>query len=168
REPGGSSLGEKIRQLLLHQTTPIAPMAELMLFLADRSQHIEEVIKPSLLKGAVVLCDRFTDSTIAYQGLGRGLGFEKVQNLCQQIAAGLVPDLTFFLDIDPKIGLKRVKNQRQQDRMEIEKAAFHEKVRQGFLTLAQQEQQRIIVLNAARSPEEVFKVALKHIEAILQ
>jgi dTMP kinase len=169
REPGGSSLGEKIRQLLLNQpgSISITSMAELMLFLADRSQHIEEVIKPALQQGKIVLCDRFNDSTIAYQGVGRGLGFEKVQKMCHLVAADTIPDRTFFLDVDPQVGLERAKKQRAQDRIEKEKEAFHEKVRQGFLALAKQESQRIIVLNALESPESVFKKALKHLEAQL-
>lgn len=169
REPGGSVLGEKIRQLLLNQsgTVTISPMAELMLFLADRAQHIEEVIKPALKAGKIVLCDRFNDSTIAYQGVGRGLGFEKVQDFCLGVSGEVIPNLTFFLDLDPEVGLKRVKEQRVQDRMEREKALFHEKVRQGFLALAKQDSHRIVVLDASRSAESVFKDALKHLEARL-
>lgn len=169
REPGGSSLGDKIRQLLLSQSelVTITPMAELLLFLADRSQHIEEIIKPALQQGKIVLCDRFNDSTVAYQGIGRGLGFEKVQNMCNLVTADTVPDLTFLLDVDPLVGLERVKKERVQDRIENEKLTFHEKVRQGFLTLAKQNPSRIIILNAIDPLESVFNEALKHVKAFL-
>jgi dTMP kinase len=169
REPGGSLLGKQIRQLLLNQNDSLSiyPMAELMLFLADRAQHIEEIIKPALKAGKIVLCDRFSDSTIAYQGAARDLGLNKVHRLCKEINEDVQPLLTFFLDLDPEIGLKRVNNYRTQDRIEKEKTNFHEKVRQGFLTLAKQEPQRITVLDASRSPEDLLKEALKKIKTHL-
>lgn len=165
REPGGSSLGSILRkQLLDPKSIPIYPMAELMLFLADRAQHLAEIIIPSLKAGKIILCDRYNDSTIAYQGTGRGLGFEKVKQMCQ-LAAELEPHLTFYLDIDPSIGLQRVRQHRAEDRMEHEAAEFHERVRQGFLILAKQNLNRIVVLNAQQPSEVVLKEAFKHLEA---
>src|SRR6187431_1687241 len=112
REPGGTPLGEEIRKILLHSTGPVSPYAELSLFLASRAQHISELIAPALAAGKVVLCDRFNDSTIAYQGMARGLGMEEVAAVCRFICAGLEPQLTLYLDIDPAVGLSRAKKSR--------------------------------------------------------
>lgn len=160
REPGGSALGEEIRKVLLHTHSSIAPMSELLLFLASRAQHIEEVIAPALKQGKIVLCDRFNDSTVAYQGIARDLGMEKVESLCQLVCGNCVPDLTLVLDLDPQEGLKRAhRDQRVLDRLETEKAAFHEAVRQGFLTLAKKHPERMAVLNADADAEAVFEQA---------
>jgi dTMP kinase len=170
REPGGTQLGHQIRDMLLHQKDKISisPMAELNLFLADRAQHIEEFIKPALRDGKIVLCDRFNDSTIAYQGFGRGLGFEKVEQLCLGTCQGFLPELTFFLDLDPQIGFERTRlEQRVPDRLELEKQAFHDKVRQGFLTIAKKDAQRVVVLDASQTSEHVFKKALQVLESRL-
>lgn len=167
REPGATPLGEKIRQLLLEQSSyfPISSMAELLLFLSDRAQHIEQVIKPALAKDRIVLCDRFNDSTIAYQGIARGLGIENVKSLCEIICGETKPDLTFFLNVNPKIGLNRAKNQqRVLDRLENEHMDFHTKVREGFLLLAQQDSNRIKILNAEQSSEQVLNEAIKLME----
>ncbi len=164
REPGATPLGEKIRELLLEKSSyfPVTPMAELLLFLSDRAQHIEQVIKPSLQKDKIVLCDRFNDSTIAYQGGARGLGMDNIQTLCQRVCGDTLPDLTFFLDVDPAIGLNRAKGQqRVLDRMEQEHLDFHAKVRQAFLQLAQQHAERIIILDASQTPDCILNEALK-------
>lgn len=170
REPGATPLGEKIRQLLLEHSSvfPISSNAELLLFLSDRAQHIDEVIKPALAKDKIVLCDRFNDSTIAYQGIARGLGLENVQTLCHQVCGKVQPDLTFFLDVDPLIGLNRAKNRRRTlDRLEQEQMDFHLKVREGFLLLAEHDKERIKILNAGLSEEEVFKAAIDLLESHL-
>lgn len=162
REPGGSALGEHIRLLLLNHDpkTHIAPYAELFLFLAARAQHIEEVIKPALAEGKVVLCDRFNDSTIAYQGYARALGVEAVEELCRVACGGVTPDLTFYLNLDPGKGMERASKQgRVMDRMEGEKMAFHEKVRQGFLDIAAKDRDRVVVIDANQTQEQVFKQA---------
>ncbi len=167
REPGATPLGEKIRQLLLEQSSffPISSMAELLLFLSDRAQHIEQVIKPALAKDKIVLCDRFNESTIAYQGIARGLGIEKVKILCETICGETKPDLTFFLNVNPKIGLNRAKNQqRVLDRLENEPMDFHTQVREGFLLLAQQDSNRIKILNAEQSSEQVLNEAIELME----
>jgi dTMP kinase len=160
REPGGSKLGEHIRDCVLNPDFGIAfgDKAELMLFLAARAQHIEEVIKPALSKGKIVLCDRFNDSSVAYQGGGRGLGIDKVQQICDLICDSFTPDLTFFLDLDPKTGMSRIR--RAKDRMEEESLAFHQKVRKAFQQLAKQNPNRIHIIDADQSGHAVFSEVL--------
>ncbi|NEP83823.1 MAG: dTMP kinase [Okeania sp. SIO3C4] len=139
REPGGTKLGQALRELLLNTDIyeeQIQERAELLLYAADRSQHIENLIKPYLEKGAIVLCDRFTDSTIAYQGYGRGLDLDLIQKLNYIATGGLKSDLTFWLDIDVKIGLTRAKNRGKIDRMEQADIQFHQRVQQGYQELA--------------------------------
>ena len=160
REPGGTPLGEQIRTLLLHQAD-MSPWSELLLFLAARAQHLHEVILPAVNEGKVVLCDRFNDSSIAYQGVARELGREKVTQLCRQATEGVQPDLTFFLDLPPQEGFARAhKDNRTLDRLESLKIDFHEKVRQGFLAIAKDEPTRVTVLDASRSEEQVFEEAI--------
>ncbi|HEY4831425.1 MAG TPA: dTMP kinase [Waddliaceae bacterium] len=170
REPGGSKLGDHIRNCLLNPEFGISfgSQAELLLFLASRAQHIEEVIRPALAKEKVVLCDRFNDSTVAYQGVGRGLGFEYVQQLCDLVSDDIVPDLTFFLDIDPVLGQSRIERQKEKDttsrpldRLEAEKLEFHRKVHSAFHQLARNHPKRIHVIDASRSEEDVLKQVLK-------
>ena len=134
KEPGGTKLGKKVRILLLQKKeTWISPRAELLLFLADRAQHVDELIIPALQQGQIVLCDRFSDSTRAYQGAGRGFSTKWLESLLQFATNGLQPDLTFYLDVDPQIGFQRAKRERRQlDRMEQEALAFHKKVRKAF------------------------------------
>lgn len=169
REPGGSSLGQQVRDWLLlpKETNPLTSKAELLLFLADRAQHIEEIIRPALEEGKIVLCDRFNDSTIAYQGYGRQLNIENVQKLCTLVTENLVPDLTYLLDLPPEDGLLRAKKEHKQeagsgnlDRIEAETLAFHERLREGFRELAQQSPERIAILNALKTPQEVLEAAL--------
>jgi dTMP kinase len=164
REPGGSLLGESIRTLLLHQdpTIKIDPMAELLLFLSARAQHLEQLIRPSLAQDKIVLCDRFNDSTVAYQGAARKLDPKKVETLCEMVCEGTLPTLTLLLDIDPRIGLERAMRSRQaMDRMESEKISFHDAVRQGFLNLAEGHPERILRIDATQTPDQVFEQALK-------
>ncbi|MCB1114592.1 MAG: dTMP kinase [Chlamydiia bacterium] len=165
REPGGTLLGDKVRSLLLEASDhKISPRAEVLLFLASRAEHIEQVIKPALQKDKVVLCDRFIDSTAAYQGYARGLGMDKMRTLSLFASDNLQPDITLYLDIDPKSGLERARNvvkEELQDRFEAEELAFHDKVRRGFLTLADQNSDRIHVLDASLPAETVLENALK-------
>jgi len=138
REPGGTSLGRSLRDLLLQpSSTPPEPLAELLLYCADRAQHAAEVIRPALAAGRVVLCDRFSDSTIAYQGYGRGLDLATVRALDAEARRDLEPDLTFLLDCPPATGLARARARSGTgDRFEQEALAFHEAVRRGFHALA--------------------------------
>lgn len=170
REPGGTPLGEEIRALLLRERAgvPISPMAELFLFLAARAEHVDVVITPALARGAVVLCDRFSDSTIAYQGAGRGLGMEHVSELCERACHGMQPDRTFFIDLAPSLGLKRAHGRNgNHDRMESQALTFHETIRTAFCELAKRFPSRIVMIDGTRTPEvlceEVFTDILSHV-----
>ena len=166
REPGGCTLAEQIRTVILSNTRKIDPVAETLLFLTARSEHIAEIIRPALDAGKTVICDRFNDSTIAYQGFARGLGLEKVEALCNAIPGNLTPDITFFLDIDPVEGLKRRRNLPDElDRIESEAIAFHRKVREGFLILAKSHP-RIHIIDATQSIDDVFSEALLQLTSI--
>lgn len=166
REPGGTPLGEAIRHLLLqnHASMSIGPMAELLLFLSARAQHLEELIRPSLKQGKTVICDRFNDSTIAYQGTARNLDLKEVASLCKKVCGGTEPDLTLLLDIDPRVGLKRANSRSVSDRMEMETLDFHNKVREAFRTLANQHPDRIKILDASQTPDHVFSQALREVQ----
>jgi len=166
REPGGTNLGEAVRGILLHGEN-IATRAELFLFLAARIQHIEEVIKPALARNEIVLCDRFSDSTIAYQGAGRGLGVDYVKSCTRDAIHDFSPDLTFYVDVPPEIGLERAGRREAHDRIESEAIHFHERVRAAFLQLAREASDRIVVLDGTRARDEVFKSALEVIHARL-
>lgn len=166
REPGSKGLGQKIRELLLHYDGDVAPMCEAFLFLADRAQHVEHLIKPAVEQGKIVICDRHTDSTIAYQGYGRGENIEQLRYL-NNLATGVTkPDLTFVFDVSTDVAQKRVGD--EKDRMESAGIEFHKKVRQGYLELANQEPKRIKVVNANNSIEQVFEDAKKIIDVFLE
>ena len=169
REPGGTPLGEVIRQSLLNHdlTVRIGSKAELLLFLAARAQDIEDVIAPALKTGKVVLCDRFNDSTVAYQGAARGLGIDFVQDLCNTICGDVIPDITLYLDVDPTLGLDRTRHAVKEnaktgmvDRIESEKLAFHATVRQAMLQQAKAYPDRIFVIDASQSHAHVFEAAM--------
>lgn len=156
RNPGGTAIGKKIRQILLDpENTELVSMAELMLYAADRAQHVDEVVRPALAEGHVVLCDRFSDSTFAYQGYGRGLDLTLLRALNEMATQGLRPDLTLLLDLDPEIGLKRVAESRATDRLEHEAIAFHRRLRDGYVELAAQEPDRIVKIDANLDPDVV-------------
>lgn len=144
REPGGSHFGPKVRSILLEEGE-LSPEAELFLFLADRAEHVSKSIRPWLEEGKVVLCDRFADSTVVYQGYGRGLDLQTLRELNRLACAGLEPDLTFLLDIAPETSLKRLT---AKDRMDREPLEFHERVREGFLTEARRDPTRWVVVDA--------------------
>ncbi|MDB9528101.1 dTMP kinase [Oscillatoria sp. CS-180] len=157
REPGGTELGKSLRNLLLNHQDNLAlgARAELMLYAADRSQHIEELILPALKAGSWVLCDRFIDSTVAYQGFGRGLSLSLIENLNHIATQGITGNLTFWLQLDAAQGLARSRSRGQLDRMEQASMDFHRQVQQGFETLAEQYPGRIISIDAAQSEEGV-------------
>ncbi len=145
REPGGDRIAESIRRLLLSPLNRIVPEAELFLYWASRAQHVQLIIKPALAKGRVVVCERFGDATLAYQGYGRGVDLGLIRRMNRLSAGGLTPDLTFLLDIPPAKGLKKVIEAKgSKDRFELEKLSFHKRVRQGYLALAAREPRRII------------------------
>ncbi|PSB15753.1 dTMP kinase [filamentous cyanobacterium CCP1] len=165
REPGGTALGQEIRQLLLHSTTEqIQARTELLLYAADRAQHVEGVLRPGLADGALILCDRYTDSTLAYQGYGRGLDRALIDQLNQIATGGLESDLTLWLDVDVKIGLERARQRGIHDRMEQATLEFHQRVQQGFMELAQSFPQRIVRVDASLDEQAVAN----QIQAIVQ
>lgn len=158
REPGGTELGGEIRSLLLHSGTRLGRLAELFLILADRAEHVETVLRPALDAGETVLCDRFSDSTIAYQAYGRELPIDSVRAVDAVARQGLLPDLTFVLDCPIETGLARTRRRRGDvaaDRFENEHANFHERVRRGFLALARENSDRVLAVDATRSVDAV-------------
>ncbi|MEO1068372.1 MAG: dTMP kinase [Cyanobacteria bacterium J06638_6] len=157
REPGGTELGKEIRHLLLddHGQAPMVTRAELLLYAADRAQHVEELIKPALANGNLVLCDRYIDSTVAYQGYGRGLDLELIHQLNLVATGGLVPDLTLWLQLDAAVGLARTRQRGAADRMEQADLAFHQRVQRGFEQLAEQHSDRVVAIDAAAEIDTV-------------
>ena len=171
REPGGCALGRQIRPLLLDAAQKVDARAELFLFLADRAQHVADTIRPALARGEWVICDRYADSTIAYQGYGRGMDVELLQSLNDCATGGLWPDITFLLDLPAEVGLSRAlaRNGREgltqsEGRFEAEALAFHQRIREGFLARAARWPERFRVLDASQSPEDVAAQAKRHLQ----
>ena len=170
QQPGGTPFGKEVRQILLQREgAQREPTAELLLYLADRYQHLKEVIEPSLTQGLHVLCDRYHDATLAYQGHARGLGFPMVDQLAK-ILALRIPDLTLVLDLEVEVGLKRARARNQKEnsetwgRFEAEDLDFHRRVREGYQLLVQREPDRVLPVDASGTPEEVFKKLLGLLE----
>jgi dTMP kinase len=169
RQPGGTRIGENIRSILLDPAnSALEPMTELLLYMADRSQHIYELIRPCLKAGKTVVCDRYFDATVVYQGFARGLNIELIQQLHQILFDDLKPDITLLLDLAPQIGLQRAWQQlntgqrsEHESRFEAETVAFHEKVRAGYLELARLEPGRFRIVDAAQSQDQVFTAISK-------
>lgn len=161
RDPGGTPLGKQIRRILLNPENPVQPMAELLLYQADRTQHVAEVIQPALALGRLVLCDRYIDSTVAYQGFGRGIDFSIIDNLNKLATGGLMPELTILFDIDSNEGLARL-HPGGHDRLEREALEFHLKVRHGYLEQVKKEPDRWRVLDASK-PLSVVQLDLRKI-----
>ncbi|MEO6998762.1 MAG: dTMP kinase [Terracoccus sp.] len=155
RQPGGTDLGAAIRRLVLHGEH-VSPRAEALLFAADKAHHVDELIRPALAAGRTVITDRYTDSSIAYQGAGRDLGADEIRNLQRWAVAGVLPDLTVVLDVTPEVG--RTRRGEPPDRLEAEADAFHSAVRQGFLDLATREPDRYLVVDAGLPPEQIHAV----------
>lgn len=174
REPGATSLGVELRALLmeLRREAP-CPSAEALLYLADRAQHVQELIAPALEKGLVVVCDRFVDSSEVYQGRARGLGWEAIRQVNRWLCGPIWPALTLLLDLEPEIGFKRVLERQGRlglmpDRLESEGLAFHQAVRQGFLEQARAEAERIKVVSALSSAEAVAQQVWEHVKYLLE
>lgn len=157
REPGGTTVGNQIRDVLMNlENVSIVPRTEILLFLAARAQHVDELIRPALAEGKVVLCDRFSDSTLAYQGYGHQTDLEVLRYLLDYSTAGLKPDLTLLLDVPVDAGLERKKeNGTEWNRLDASAEAFHQRVREGYRALAEAEPERWVTINAARTREEV-------------
>ena len=161
REPGGTEAAEKVRGLLADPEVPLEPMAELLLFCAARADLVGQVIRPALASGKVVVCDRFVDSTIAYQGVARGLGIVEVRDLNDAATGGLAPDLTLLLRVDPAKGLDRAES---DDRFEAEGVRFQEKVAEAYDDIARREPHRVVVIDGDGTPEEVHARVMAVVE----
>jgi dTMP kinase len=165
REPGGTELGSELRRLLLDPAGHITARAEALLYAADRAQHVETVVRPAITAGQVVLTDRYVDSTIAYQGTGRGL--DDTRLVTAWATGGLLPDLTVLLDLDPVVGLRRAGARATPDRLEAASLGFQQAVRDGFLALAAEAPERYVVLDAAADPDAVADAVRQAITARL-
>ena len=164
REPGGKGLGVKLREILLNYEGEVSPKAESFLFLADRAQHIDCMIKPAIEQGEIVLCDRHTDSTVAYQGYGRNLDLEEINYLNNLAVGKLKPDLTIVFDIDVETSMKRVGN--NKDRMESAGIDFFNRVRNGYLEIAKNEPNRVKVIDSSDTIENIHKKVVELVESL--
>jgi dTMP kinase len=154
-EPGATAVGQQIRNLVLHHDEPLSPRAEALLFAADRAHHVATVVRPALAAGGWVLTDRYIDSSLAYQGVGRDLSIDEIRGISAWATNGLVPDLTVLLDVPAQVGLSRVDGRGHADKLEAESIDFHERVRQAFLELAGAEPARYLVLDASQAVDEL-------------
>lgn len=167
REPGGTHIGEEIREIILDkQNNDMTDLTEAFLYAASRSQHVEQVIQPALEAGKVVVCDRFVDSSIAYQGYARGLG-DLVEEINRYATGNLLPDITFFIDVDPKVGKKRISSG-ERDRLESEKIRFHRKVYQGYIAMAEKDPDRIVTVDGSGTREEMRDFIMEHLTVVLK
>ena len=164
REPGGSTIANRIRSLILDpEIKGLVPLAELFLYEASRAQHIHDTIEPALKAGAIVICDRFADSSVVYQGTARKISSKIVGDLNRLATGGLKPDLTFILDLDPRIGFARIGSRGVMDRMEQEKLSFHQSVRKGYRKLAKAEPKRCVVINASGARDKIHEEILAQV-----
>ncbi|URM33074.1 dTMP kinase [Cytobacillus firmus] len=163
REPGGIEIAEQIRSVILDKkNTKMDPRTEALLYAAARRQHLAEKVKPALDEGSIILCDRFIDSSLAYQGYARGLGIEEVYSINSFAIEGMMPELTLYFDIDPEAGLERINQHkgREVNRLDLEKLDFHHKVREGYLKLMELYPERIFKIDASKPLEEVYQQAV--------
>jgi len=166
KEPGSSEIGKEIRSILLNKENKIYPQTEIFLIFADRVQHVEEIIKPNLNEGKIVVSDRYYDSSVAYQGQREGIRKIEIYELIENLDLP-TPDITFLLDLPANVGLKRAKNRASLDRFESEEISFHEGVRQNYLDLQEQNFQRIVKIDATKSPNEIFSNIIKKINYLI-
>ena len=169
REPGGSKIAEDIRNVILDvNNTAMDSITEALLYAASRRQHLVEKVIPYLEKGYIVLCDRFIDSSLAYQGYARGLGIDKVYEMNLIATNGLLPDATIYVDVRPEVGLSRIKtNNREQNRLDLEKLTFHQKVYDGYSEVAKKFKSRFRVINGEQSRDEVLNDTIKVLDEII-
>jgi dTMP kinase len=174
REPGGTPISEQIRAVLHDlKNVGMSPEAEVLLYSASRAQHVAQLIRPALERGEVVISDRYAESTLAYQGYGRGLDLDMLKTITAFATGGLYPDLVIYLDLDVQLGLQRKLRDQQQgqgewNRMDQQDIAFHRRVREGYLKMAGQDRERWLVIDATRSVEEIHKVVLGRVEEFLR
>ena len=165
REPGSTNIGEKIRNIILDiENKEMNCMTEALLYAASRAQLVNQVIVPELKKGSIVICDRFVDSSIVYQGIARNIGIDIIKKINNIATGGLIPDITFFLDLAPDKAIERKKEQKELDRLESEKDYFYKKVYEGYKILIEQNSERIKVINALQSIDEVHKNIIDNLE----
>ncbi|MBI2119561.1 MAG: dTMP kinase [Elusimicrobia bacterium] len=168
REPGGTFFAEDVRRIILNPDYKISPLAELLLYEASRAQHTEEVIRPGLEKGECIICERYGDATIAYQGYGRGIALSLIEQLNSIATENLIPDLTIVLDIPAEEGLRRIKKMKGKnggDRLELESLYFHQRVRKGYFAIAKKNPKRVKILSAKGIVKELHQKILKEIES---
>jgi len=166
REPGGVNISEKIRDILLDvKSEGMCSECETLLYMSARAQLIDEVIEPALKKGQVILCDRFLDSTIAYQGYGNGIDVNKIKKIGEFVTRGIKPDLTLIFDIDPEKGLSRIPG--KKDRIEQRNTSYHKKVRAGYLDIAKKNKNRVKIIKVNKSIEEIHEVVRKYVDKCL-
>ncbi|WP_407082943.1 dTMP kinase [Paenibacillus polygoni] len=171
REPGGIEIAEKIRSIILDpEHTAMDARTEALLYAAARRQHLVEKVIPALEKGLIVLCDRFVDSSLAYQGYARGIGVEEIRSINLFATEDITPDVTIYFDVDPEIGLARIaaNQNREVNRLDLENRLFHDKVREGYLKLVENEPGRIKMIDASLSPDEVFCSLIANIDCVLK
>ena len=165
RDPGGNKISEAIREVILNREfTEMGYMTELLLYAASRAQLVKENIKPALMSGKAVIADRFVDSSAVYQGIGRNLGIDTVYKVNEFALQGIMPDMTFLLDLDAETGISRKRNQAELDRMERESIEFHKKVVEGYRTLAEMSPERIIKIDAALPKEDIHAIITTYVE----
>lgn len=169
REPGGTLIGEKIREIILDKKhVEMDSITETLLYAASRAQHVAEVIRPAIEEGKMVICDRFVDSSLVYQGFGRNLGIELVEGINKVAVQGIMPDITFLFKLPPHIGIQRKLSQGNGDRLEREKLDFHDRVFEGYMELEKRYPQRIKGIDASGSIEEIHGEIVKYIEVLLK
>jgi dTMP kinase len=167
REPGGVKISEKIRNILLDvKNIKMGNECEVLLYMAARAQLVEEVIAPALKKGEIVLCDRFLDSTVAYQGYGNGVNVQTIKNIGKFATKSIRPDITFFFDINAKKGLSRLN--RKKDRIERRAVAYHNRVRKGYAAITKSEPKRVKLIDASKSKKEIFETVQTHVDRLLK
>tara|TARA_Y100000813_G_scaffold134397_1_gene97191 strand:+ start:984 stop:1592 length:609 start_codon:yes stop_codon:yes gene_type:complete len=164
KEPGGTDLGKEIRKILLNPKYSFDPTSELLLLLADRAEHVQKIIRPNLQKNKLIFCDRYLDSTLAYQGSGRNLDKKIIKEMFKALDFP-IPDLTILLDVPVQIGLSRARKRNKLDRFEKEDLNFHENVRRSYLDLAKNDSKRIVIFDSSISEEELFKKAVNLIKS---
>lgn len=168
REPGGTRFGEALRKVLLEKDLQVLPLAELLIFLAIRAQHVEEVISPALVDGKIVLCDRFVDATYAYQGYGRGIDLGIIETLNRLVTKGVRPNLTILLNCTVDVGLSRKSADGSLDRFEKEEISFHRRIKSAYLKLAKEDTKRYVVLNAREDVAQTQAIIRKKVENLLK
>jgi dTMP kinase len=165
REPGGTNISEQIRNVILDKNNmEMDKITEALLYAASRAQHVAQIIKPALLEGKAIICDRFVDSSIVYQGIGRNLGIDFIKKINDMATAGTQPDITFLMKLSPELGLNRKFSSDECNRLDMEKLEFHNKVYEGYLKLESLYPQRIIGVDASKSIEELYKDIVKIVE----